>query len=79
MEQVSNLKTLINNGILGHYIIFQNNHLEIWTTLDLSLVAISQRMDNYYSALSIFSLNMGHPQPTEIVIIKESEISENLQ
>ena len=29
-------------------IILQNNHLEIWTTLDLSLVAISQSMDNQY-------------------------------
>ena len=33
-------------------------------TLDLSLVAVSQSMDNYNSALSVFSSNMGHPQHT---------------
>ena len=28
-------------------------------------------MENYYSALSAFSLNMGHPQPIKIVIVIE--------
>ena len=32
---------------------------------------MSQSVDNYYSALSIFSRNMGHPQPIEIGIIKK--------
>ena len=35
------------------------------------MVAVSQSMENYYSALSVFSQNMGHPQPIEIIIIKK--------
>ena len=53
--------------------------MEIGNTLDLSLVAISQSMDNYYSALSVFSPNMGHPRPIKIAIIKVVQITENLQ
>ena len=41
---------------LGHYIIIlQNIYWEMLNTLDLSLIAVSQSMDNYYSALSVFS------------------------
>ena len=36
-------------------IILQNNYREIWATFHRLLVAILQNMDNYYSALSVFS------------------------
>ena len=45
-------------GIWGSVFILQSNYWDIWTTLDLSLIAISvisQRIYNYYSALSVFS------------------------
>ena len=35
------------------------------------MVAVSQSVENYYSALSVFSQNMGHPQPIEIIIIRK--------
>ena len=47
--------------------------------MDHLLVAISQNMDNYYSALSVFSWNMDHLQPIKIVIIKVSTTTKNLQ
>ena len=42
-------------GIWVTIIILQNDYLEIWTTLDISLGALLQSIDNYYSALSVFS------------------------
>ena len=51
--------------------IVQNNSREIWGTLDLSLVAIKGNLCHYYSALSVFSENIGHAQPIKITIIKK--------
>ena len=41
-------------GMWATQIILQNDFCEIWTTLDLWLLVISQSTDNYYSALSVF-------------------------
>ena len=57
---------------LGHSI-FQSNHWEKWTTLDLLLVAISQSMDNFYSSLDT---SFGK---SKCVFISEYECTHNLQ
>ena len=51
--------------------IVQNNSRKIWATIDLSLVVIKGNLCHYYSAVSVFSENMGHPQPIKIVIVKK--------
>ena len=71
-----------SNGIIyGYYaimIILQNNYWEIWTTHDLSPVALSQSMDNYYSAST--SIKHGRPSTHKICNNqKVSQITENLR
>ena len=52
-RRFSEIKTTLR--IWATLIILQNNYWKIWTTLDLLLVAVSQNIENYYSALSVFS------------------------
>ena len=47
--------------------------------LDLSLVAISQSMDNYYSALSVFIKHRPPSTHKNYNYEKVSQITENLQ
>ena len=46
--------------------------------IDLSLVVIKGILCHYYSALSIFSAKMGHPQPIKAISFKVSQIIENI-
>ena len=52
-------------------IIVQSNLRKIWATLDLLLVVIKGNLCHPYSVFSVFSENMGHPQPIKIVIVKK--------
>ena len=64
-------------------IILQNNLWEIWVTLDLWRVTISQNMDlaanDADTTSKYYPQNMGHPEPIKIVIIKVPKITENLR
>ena len=61
---------LITLGSWVTEIILQNNYGEIWTILDLLLIAISQSLDNLLCLVSIF-LKIDHPQPIKILIVEK--------
>ena len=67
-RKISEIQTTL--GILATIIILKNNH---WTTLDLSLVAISLSMDNNTLLCHDLYKTYGPPSTHENIIIESTE------